>query len=160
MFACQEKGEILIFREEEWEKVLIHETMHAMCLDFSGLDYLNLKNKMKNIFKIKSDFEISESYTESWATILNCCFISYNLLDDTNDIENFLLFTDFCIQLERMFSLFQMIKMLHFMGLRYQNLYKVDAVSSSFRKILYKEDTNVLSYYVIKTITRYDYNIA
>jgi len=38
------------------------------------------------------------------------------------------------------------------MGLRYDNLYKNDALSSSFKRILYKEDTNVLCYYVIKTI--------
>ena len=38
------------------------------------------------------------------------------------------------------------------MGLRYTNLYKQDKLSSGFRKILYKEDTNVLCYYVIKTL--------
>lgn len=151
-FACATNGKVMVYRREEWKKVLIHELFHSLCLDFSSVKYEDLRTKMKGIFDVKSEFELSESYSEYWATILNCCFISYNLLDDTNDIENFLLFTDFCIQLERMFSLFQMIKMLHFMGLRYQNLYKVDAVSSSFRKILYKEDTNVLSYYVIKTI--------
>jgi hypothetical protein len=151
-FACATNGKIMIYRKEEWKKVLIHELFHSLCLDFSSVKYESLRKKVKNIFDVKSDFEISESYSEYWATIINCCFVSYNLLDDTNDIDNFLLFTDFCIQLERMFSLFQMIKVLHFMGLRYENLYKVDAVSSSFRKILYKEDTNVLCYYIIKTI--------
>ena len=82
----------------------------SLCLDFSSVKYEDLRTKMKGIFDVKSEFEISESYSEYWATILNCCFISYNLLDDTNDIENFLLFTDFCIQLERMFSLFQIIR--------------------------------------------------
>ena len=38
------------------------------------------------------------------------------------------------------------------MGLNYGNLYKNDSISISYRKILYKEDTNVLAYYIIKTI--------
>ncbi|MBN20776.1 MAG: hypothetical protein CL678_05745 [Bdellovibrionaceae bacterium] len=180
-FACQEKGEILIFREEEWEKVLIHETMHAMCLDFSGMDYLNLKNKMKNIFKIKSDFEISESYTESWATILNCCFISYNLIENEkykkknnktkeaiesedneteeteSEEEKFILYTECCLQFERFFSLFQCIKILNHMGLRYTNLYKNNDISKVLRCLLYKENTDVLSYYIIKAIILYNY---
>ena len=151
-FACATTGRLLIYRKEEWKKVLIHELFHSLCLDFSGIKYDCLKTNIKKIFDVESDFELSESYSEFWATILNSCFISYNLLDNTNDVENFLLFTDFCIQLERMFSLFQMIKILYYMGLRYNNLYKNDTLSASFRKILYREDTNVLCYYVIKTL--------
>jgi len=151
-YACATNGKLMIYREEEWKKVLVHELFHSLCLDFSSVKYEDLKKKMKKLFDVKSDFEISECYTEFWATIVNSCFISFDLLDDVNDIDNFLLFTDFCIQLERIFAIFQMVKVLHFMGLRYENLYKVDAVSTSFRKVLYKEDTNVLSYYILKTI--------
>ena len=151
-YACAKNGRLMIYRREEWKKVLIHELFHSLYLDFSGISYNNLKNNIKKIFDVQSDFEISESYSEFWATILNSCFVSYNLLDGVGDIDTFLLFTDFCIQLERIFSLFQMVKLLHFMGLRYTNLYKQDKLSSGFRKILYKEDTNVLCYYVIKTL--------
>ena len=151
-FACAENGKLMIYRKEEWTKVLLHELFHRLCLDFSGIKYESLRNKMKKLFDVQSDFEISESYSEFWAVILNSCFISFKLLDRPDDVDNFLLFADFCIQLERMFSLFQMIKILHFMGLRYENLFKADSISVSFRKILYKEDTNVLAYYIIKTI--------
>ena len=151
-FACASKGKLLIYRKEEWKKVLIHELFHSLCLDFAGSNYESLRKNIKNIFNVKSDFEVSESYTEYWATIINCCFISYSLLDDYNDIDNFLLFTDFCIQLERMFSLYQMIKILGYMNLNYKYLYKNDDISRGLRKVLYKEDTNVLSYYIIKTI--------
>jgi len=151
-FACADNGKLLIYRKEEWKKVLLHELFHSLCLDFSGIKYDTLKKKINKIFDVQSDFEISESYSEFWAVMLNSCFISFKLLDSPDDIENFLLFVEFCIQLERMFSLFQMIKILHFMGLRYENLFKADGISTSFRKILYKEDTNVLAYYVIKTI--------
>ena len=151
-FACAEKGKLMIYRKEEWKKVLVHELFHSLCLDFSGIKYESLRTKIKKIFDVQSDFEISESYSEFWALILNSCFISFKLLDTPDDIDNFLLFAEFCIQLERIFSLFQMIKVLHFMGLRYENLFRADSISVSFRKILYKEDTNVLAYYIIKTI--------
>ena len=48
-YACAIKGECLIYRKEEWFKVLIHETMHALCLDFSGFTYTNLKTNIENI---------------------------------------------------------------------------------------------------------------
>lgn len=157
-YACATNGRLLVYRKEEWKKVLIHELFHSFCLDFSTLKYRKLKKNIKKIFDVQSDFEISESYAEFWAEIVNCSFMGYNLLDDKDDVDNFLLFTDFCIQLERMFSLFQMIKILNFMGLRYQNLYKDDKLSSGFRKILYKEDTNVLCYYIIKNILLFYYD--
>ena len=36
------------------------------------------------------------------------------------------------------------------MGLQYENLFKNDEASVLMRRSLYKEDTNVLAYYVIK----------
>lgn len=151
-FACQEKGEILVFREEEWKKVLIHELCHSMCLDFSGLDYKSLRSDIKSLYDIKSDFEISEAYSEFWATIIHCCFCSYSLLDSKEDLETYLLFTQFCIQFEKIFSLFQCVKMLNHMGLRYTNLIDNDDVSTTFKKVLYKEETNVFPYYVLKCV--------
>ena len=67
---------ITLYRTEENLKVLIHELFHSLCLDFSSVKYEDLRTKMKGIFDVKSEFEISESYSEYWATILNCCFIS------------------------------------------------------------------------------------
>ena len=70
----------------------------------------NAKDKMKDLLKVKSDYEISEAYAEYWATILNSCFISYDILDDKGDYEQFGLYSEFCIQFERVFSLFQLVK--------------------------------------------------
>ena len=33
-FRCEKQNEIIIYRQEEWFKVLIHETMHAFVADF------------------------------------------------------------------------------------------------------------------------------
>ena len=49
-----------------------------------------------------------------------------------------------------------MVKVLGYMGLQYENLYKNDEASVLMRRSLYKEDTNVLAYYVVKTILLYN----
>ena len=157
-YACAEEGEVLIFREEEWKKVLIHELFHSLCLDFSGISYLLLKDKFKDLLKVKSEYEISEAYCEFWATILNSCFISYDILDDKEDYEQFGLYTEFCVQFERIFSLFQLVKVLDYMGLRYKDLISDGKMARSLKTILFKEETNVLAYYIIKTILLFDYD--
>ena len=157
-YACAEEGEVLIFREEEWKKVLIHELFHSLCLDFSGISYLMLKNRFENLLKVKSDYEISEAYCEFWATILNSCFISYDILDNKEDYEQFGLYSEFCVQFERIFALFQMVKILDYMGLRYKDLISDGRMAKSLKKILYKEETNVLSYYIIKAVLLFDYD--
>ena len=157
-YACAEEGEVLVFREEEWKKVLIHELFHSLCLDFSGISYLLLKDKMKDLLKVKSDYEISEAYAEYWATILNSCFISFDILEDKEDYEKFGLYSEFCIQFERIFSLFQLVKILDYMGLRYKDLVSDGKMAKSLKNILYKEETNVLAYYIIKGVLLFDYD--
>lgn len=150
--ACTPNGEILIYRKEEWFKVLIHETFHTLCLDFSGLLYRTLRSKVKSIFNIKSHYEITETYCEVWATIINSLFYSYNLLNDKNDIEQFIKYYEICISFEKKFSVFQCIKILDFMNLRYQDLYTTNEKRKQLKIISYREDTNVFAYYIIKMI--------
>ena len=155
--ACNKDGEILIYRKEEWLKVLIHETIHLLCLDFSGIDYYELKSKIKSLFPIKSDFEISESYSECWANIINSYFISYNLLDNKKNYDFFLKYYLVINYYERLFSLFQCLKVLDHMNIKYENLYNKDEMSIMSRK-LYKEKTNVFPYYILKMILLYNTN--
>ena len=88
-YSCSEYGELLVFREEEWFKVMIHELCHSLCLDFSRMKVENSKiNKNLNkLFGVKLNMNVSEMYCEYWATILNSCFKGYKLLDDKGDIK-------------------------------------------------------------------------
>jgi hypothetical protein len=151
-FACASSGELLIYREEEWKKTLIHELFHSLCLDFSIINYNKLKDDIGGIFKIKSELLISEGYCEFWASIINCCFCSYSFLKNKNNLDDFILYVEFGIYMERIFSLFQCTKILDFMNLKYEHLWKQDKISESYRNILYKEETNVFSYYILKMI--------
>ena len=56
------------------------------------------------------------------------------------------------------FSLIQMNKILTHMGLEYKDLSSKTS-SSSIKRLLYKEESEVFSYYIIKTILLYHYNL-
>jgi hypothetical protein len=155
--SCTPNSEIVIFRKEEWFKVLIHETFHSFGLDFSDMDNINLHNKILNIFPVKSDVELYEAYTEFWARIINILFCSYIYNVNKNDINQFIKNTEIFINIEIQYSYFQMVKILSFMDLNYTNLYELTDNAQYMRNNLYKEDTSVLSYYIITTILLNNY---
>jgi len=155
--TCPKDSEIVVFRQEEWLKVLIHESFHNFALDFSDMDNTDAHNCILNIFKVKSDVNLYESYTEFWAEIINALFCSFFSIKDKTDIEDFLKHSQFFINFERTYSFFQMVKVLHFMGLEYKDLYLLKKKNIISRENLYKENTNVLSYYIIKCILMNNY---
>ena len=152
--ACNTNGEILVYRREEWLKVLIHETMHILCLDFSGMEYEGLKKNVSELFPIESDFLISETYSEFWANTINNYMLSYILMDNVPSLDMFIKFNDLFSYYEKMFSLLQLTKILNHMGLVYEDLYSKKELSVEKRK-LYKEKTNVFVYYILKAILLY-----
>jgi len=145
--SCQYNTEIVIFRSEEWFKVLLHETFHSFGLDFSDMNTTECNKEILSIFKVYSKVNLYEAYVECWAEILNALFCSFFILKNKRDFEEFVLNAEILINIERYYSFFQMVKTLKFMGLNYVDLY-----SGNGRVGLYKEKTSVLSYYIIKLI--------
>ncbi len=147
-YACATNGEIFLYRNEEWFKVLAHELMHSLCLDFSGLNIKDLKDSFKKLFKLNSTYEISESYAEFWATVINVLFLSYDI---TSSYKSFKENVAMMLDIEKIFSLYQVTKILKYMKIdSYENL--ID------RSHLYEEKTNVFAYYIVKTILLYHYD--
>ena len=157
-YCCKEKGEIYIFRKEDWFKVFIHETFHSYGLDFCSSSSSSSSNQLKStvagIFNIKSDFNIDEAYSETWAIIYHSVFISYISMKQKN-LRTFLMNMDVCLQTERLYKLFQCNKILDFMGLKYEELY--DDVNKKSSLALYRENTNVFSYCILACIFLNDY---
>jgi hypothetical protein len=147
--TCRLKSNIVIYRKEEWYKVFVHETIHNLELDFSGMDNDNTREYILKIFPVKSDVKLYEAYTDAWAKILNVLITSYLVSNRT--YKQYQNFTQEYINLERTHCFFQCIKILHHMGLTYDNLYSKDEESSKLRK-LYKEQTSILSYYIINAV--------
>jgi len=154
--TCPKKAEIVVFRKEEWFKAFMHETFHNLGLDFSGVDNSTCVKQILDIFPVNSEVNLFESYTEFWARIMNVLFCSYIHMKK-NDINEFLNNVDILLNFERMYAFFQMVKVLSFMGINYDQLYMHTVEAEAARQHLYKEDTNVLSYYIITLILLNNY---
>tara|TARA_B100001057_G_scaffold483049_1_gene559281 strand:+ start:570 stop:1745 length:1176 start_codon:yes stop_codon:yes gene_type:complete len=156
-FTCRVNNNIHIFREEEWFKVFIHETFHNFNLDFSKYDNSYSDHFIKQLFLINTDFRLYESYCEFWATILNCVYyandkaVAKTNISFKNTLRN-------CINNEIQHSLFQCVKILNYYGMKYQDLYENNSQASFARTYKYKENTPILSYFVIKTVLLFHYN--
>lgn len=151
-YSCIPKTEIIIFRKEEWFKVFIHETFHTFGLDFSGMNNEACHAHILDIFKVDSDVNLYEAYTEFWAETMNCLFGSYFSMKPNDTLNVFLLNAVTLMEVERKHSFFQLVKVLDFMGLRYQDLYASTNSAQIKRDTFYKENTSILAYYIIKPI--------
>jgi hypothetical protein len=150
--TCPKDSEIVVFRKEEWFKAFMHETFHNFGLDFSDMNQSSCNQKILSIFPVNSEVKLYESYTEFWARIMNALFCSYINMKNKEDIDEFLTNMEFFINFERIFAFFQMIKVLNFMGMTYKDMYNNSIQSENIRKTLFKENTSVLSYYIITLI--------
>jgi len=149
--TCNTTSEIHIFRSEEWFKVLLHETFHNLGLDFSGVNNDGINQCVYNIFPIKSEQKYFETYCEMWAETINAMFISF-LSSKNKNVENMIKNTTNILKIEREFSLFQCVKVLHFFGMKYTDLYENTPNAANARIHKYKETTPVFSYYILKSI--------
>lgn len=150
-YPCRIKDTIIIFRQEEWFKVLIHESFHCLGLDYSNSLQLDNFSKIKisELFTIKSDILLSETYTELNAEILNVIFYIFFSTKKNNDVENYnkICFKKFekYMNYEQIFSCFQCAKVLHYNKTTYQEII-------SKKENNFKEETNVFVYYILKSI--------
>ncbi len=206
---CQPSGRIIVYRKEEWFKVLIHETMHNYGLDFSEMDISAANGLLHKMFTIQKDVKLYESYCEVWARIMNIVFETYfdinsrtkfssrttrkNFVDNittkpiteesesneggggggregsNNEISvvniknaqnrrKFLKQFYNYLQHESLFSLFQNIKILNYMGLDYNIISNCTDSNYIVAKKLYKEETNAFAYYIIVSILLSNFN--
>jgi len=146
-YSCQTNIEVVIYRSEEYFKVLIHELFHALCLDFSSFPCEFLKKKIAELFPIKQKNLPYEAYAEFWANIINCLFFAYS---HTKNYKDFKMLMNKCVHNDVIFSVFQMTKILNNMGLSYEQIMEEPNT--------YNEYTNVFSYYILKTILLYNVN--
>ena len=149
---CAESTNICIFREQEWTKVLIHESFHCLGLDFSEMQNTNADALIGNIFKVNADIRLFEAYCEIWAEIIHSMFLAFfsTKLKDNYGIMMGKL--DRILETEARFSLFQCIKVLDFNNMKYTDLFMES------KRRLYREDSHVLSYYIIKSLLMFNKN--
>lgn len=164
-YTSPHKGDsdIVIYRKEEWYKVFIHEYVHNHHLDFSHLNSSFMKLS-KKIYNIDNDILFSEAMAEIWALTINILIVSYlfkkyNIFSElckiiprnhvkmgVSDIFQYLL------NIEIYFSIIQTKKILKYLNTTYS---KLSDRSHSIK--IHNDNTNICSYYFIKTIYIYFY---
>lgn len=151
---CSPSTDIHIYRMEEWLKVLIHESFHNLGLEFSKFITDYITRLILEMFPVKSQVNLGESYAEIWAELINCCIVSYSAARDKTNHAGMLSRLDKLLDIETKFSLVQCAKVLRHNRMKYSDFF----AGSSAARQLYSENTNVLSYYVIKSILMYNKN--
>ena len=102
-------SEIYVWRLEECIKVIIHECIHS--LRFSHLNDTNdLINHYNNKYNSNSSkMTINETYTEIWARLLNCYFLTKIKEFENNYYDSYTYFC-FLLEMEKQFGLIQSSK--------------------------------------------------
>lgn len=153
--------ELYIWREEEFEKVLIHELIHTLKLDFMTYPD-NLTEDIVKVFNLYNDINIrvGEAYVETWAVIFNSILISKSL---TIFFEIF--------EKEVLFSMFQSSKVIQHFGYNCFTQCEMSLVkahdtyipeiggrnkdnndeNSATYVAKFLQDTSVFSYFILKT---------
>lgn len=140
--GCNDNNNIVIYRKEEWFKVLIHESMHAFNLDFSVKNNNYINQKLNHIFPLNMPFNSYECYCETWATLWNTMF--YSFFQEKNNFNKFVELSSNYFNSECCFTNFQCNKILNIMNIKYEDFLNPNTK--------YKEVTNIFSYYFLKRI--------
>lgn len=148
---CRDITQVIVYRKEEFMKVIIHELIHSMAIDLThtNSDY---KNRLDKFFNIESTYNLNETYTELWALIINILFFVGFTIDNHIDEIGIIQVINDCIRIETKFSIIQVIKILNFMSLSLKDLTVRDKNSR------FKENTHVFGYYIMKYLLLYDLN--
>jgi len=144
--SCKMETEIILYREEEWFKVLLHELFHNLGLDFSGMQetfHEYSRKKILELFSVDSEVNLFETYCEMWAELMNAMFYVMFSEKKGENLESL----EKTIQYEQLFSLFQSTKVLHHFDIDYKTITNLSKKCKA-----YKENTNILSYYILKSI--------
>ena len=145
---------IVIFRREEWYKVLVHECVHCFNLDFQS-SKISFKSLMSDTFFIESTMDANETFTEFWGRTINCAILTFHGIESE-------IYTDFNhifsinLNLERIHSMNQAIKLLKVFGLPYSSI--INPQMQAMTKKVYKESTNAFCYFVLSSIMMYHFD--
>lgn len=154
---CETHGEIVVYRAEEWFKVFVHESMHNFNMDFIDLELRDANEQLRRTFCIPhDDILLFETYTETWARIINTMFYTY-FQEDTEmggrtaaaTRTHFIRTVREKLTTNALFYAYQAVKVLEIMGLKYANITIQSDENIDVCRKRYAEDTNVYAYYIL-----------
>ena len=141
-----ENGEIVIFREEEYQKVLFHECIHAFRIDMK-LWNNNLNEKVYNTYCLdineKNKININETYVEFLASLFNQIFIIISLNLKLSLINKI-------FEYEKIYSLSKSYQILKHYKYNIKNIFRSEKCNT------FNQKTSILSYYIFKTALQFN----
>lgn len=153
-YGCQDNAKIIIYRQEDFIKTIIHELLHTFGVDKYMIDNLNnsKENKLVNmIFNVEENknlgYGINESYVEFWACFINLSIYSYLSTTNYTEYTNIL---NVSLNLEIIHNFVQIYKILDYYDIEYKDLINFSIKNN------YKEDTHIISYYILKSFLLFD----
>ena len=150
---CTPNNKIVLYRLEEWFKVLIHESFHFFGFeDFKKGD----ESRLKDCFPLPVDLQVGEAYGEFWARVLTCFYSAYFINKETSRQSSVLTHFYRMMYIERIYSCYQAMKILRYMGISYTDLYSSSQVATQIQQS-YQEKSNVFCYYILVSILMNQY---
>ena len=127
---------LMIWRREEFTKVLIHELIHYLDMDVKYDD--NFNKLFSNIGSINYPILVNETITEIQAQFLNTIYITGQLKNNNFDTFKTL------YQFEHIFSWYQFAKIMEY--------YEIEKFKKKYIIEKFNQSTNAFSYYILKSI--------
>ena len=166
-YHCVRTNDVIVYRREEWFKVLIHELFHAFGLSFiesdmpRGVDAA-MQAMLQKMYAISHPVRIYETYCEIWARILSVmfdCFAddgtqSSNSNRNSNAITE-LVFMDCAmegLEANARFAQQQCAKLLRYAGISHAILATPTEENRAIVAEKYRENTNVFAYYFLTCV--------
>jgi hypothetical protein len=151
---CSKQNEIFVYRREEWFKVFLHETFHCLGLDFSHMA-IGPRGDQSNECILShfpaldpdTDVRLYETFCEVWAELFHLMF---RLFTDRRTVKCYPFSESQFIRelkLEQAFSIYQSNKILRLSDFNYSDLF-----SKKDERMMYRENTQAFSYYVLKSV--------
>ena len=174
-YHCVRTNDVIVYRREEWFKVLIHELFHAFGLSFiesdmpRGVDAA-MQAMLQKMYAISHPVRIYETYCEIWARILTVLFDCFadddsNLkgtgTNSSNSNNNAIaelqlhVFMDCAMEglkANARFARQQCAKLLRYADLSYAILATPTEENRAIVAEKYRENTNVFAYYFLTCV--------
>ena len=130
---------IVVYRREEWFKVLLHECMHAFEVEPRTR---KLDEAIGSEIGVEA-FRFGEAYVEFWARVVNCAFAAVLHGYDSGELRRVMVE-------EQKYASSLVPALLQTYGLTTETLF-------SRKRVRLVEQSNVIAYYVICTVLLMDY---
>jgi len=159
-YHCAKTNDVVVYRREEWFKVLIHELFHAMGLSFiesdmpAGVDAA-MQAVLQKMYAISHPVRVYETYCEIWARILNVVFACFANDGTSTTPLQLQVFTECVMEglhANARFARQQCAKLLQYADLTYDVMVNPTEQNRAIVAKKYRENTNVFAYYVLTCV--------